>query len=73
LATFERLRIDVQGIFGTICPNCEAPLDERRGADGTAEAGGADDVLVCAVCGGAFVVRFGHVLAVPGPVDVGVA
>ena len=59
-----------------MCPDCEAPLEQRRTADGTAEAavdGVADDALVCALCARAFVVRFGYVLAVPGSVDVGVA
>jgi hypothetical protein len=64
----------VQGIFEFICPDCEAPLDQRLPAADTAEAAGvADDALVCAVCARAFVVRFGHVLAMPGPVDVEVA
>jgi hypothetical protein len=57
-----------------MCPDCEAPLDQRHPAADTAEtAGVADDVLVCSVCANAFVVRFGYVLALPGPVDVGVA
>jgi hypothetical protein len=68
------IEVYVLGIFEFMCPDCEAPLDQRRSAADTAEvAGVAADVLVCAVCAGAFVVRFGHVLAVPGPVDVGVA
>jgi hypothetical protein len=68
------LRFYVQGIFEFMCPDCEAPLDPRQPAADTAEtAGVADDVLVCDVCANAFVVRFGHVMAVPCPVDVGVA
>ncbi len=57
-----------------MCPDCEAPLDPQRPAGDTSGAASvADDVLVCAGCGRAFVVRFGYVLALPGTVDAGVA
>jgi hypothetical protein len=72
----------VPGIFAIMCPDCGAPVDQRPPVAMTADdvAGDnvddvdyVDDVLVCAACARAFVVRFGHALALPGSADVGVA
>jgi hypothetical protein len=62
------------GIFAIMCPGCGTPLEKDD--DGSSPqrlvAGGfADDVIVCGGCATAFVVRFGHALAVARPTDRG--
>jgi hypothetical protein len=67
------------GIFAIMCPGCGTPLEndddgsstERSPADDV-PADVPEDVLVCGGCASAFVVRFGHALAVARPTDRGV-
>ncbi|MGH9134230.1 MAG: hypothetical protein ACRDZZ_09865 [Ilumatobacteraceae bacterium] len=61
------------GIFAIMCPHCGAPCELPHDAlPRAAVDSAADDLIVCSGCACAFVVRFGHVLAIPRPVERGV-
>ena len=59
---------DAYGIFAIMCPRCGTPYELPHEA-----LQRMDDVNICSACGGAFVMRFGYVLADPTPVDRGAA